>query len=1583
MQSVWLKERSVMPRRPCIFTAHVVIAMVFLIQVPCFADSTIVFNEIMYHPTGEEERLEWVELHNQMSVDVDISGWSIRGGVEYDFPTGTIVSRGGFVVIAIAPTALVPVPPGSQTLGPFTGRLANDGERLELRNNSDRLMDWIDYDDTDSWPVGPDGSGMSLAKMDPDSASPPSLNWTSSLVRGGTPGTHNFRWANPSHEIALVPIDATWRYATSVVGDEETWQHPTFNDASWPAASAVFFRTPPTVPVEWVGAGNRTAPQDFGFSPQTNNAGGVTPGEVGGHIDRSPNAWYGDDDIGELDLATMDLTASVRWLQGGAGNPMFGYFQGDGSTLGGEPNGLYWAVDDLNLYLGASHTEEAESWHLVGSLTSGVRSTVTMNWAASTQTWTVTLEDGPSRSLVVSDAPALNLDWFGIRSLSESEGSGVTFWADDIEYTIGGDTPIQRLQEFGEEGPPAGSQTELLDSAATHYFRTTFEIGDDVIESELQLQSVVQDGAIVYLNGVEVHRENLPGGPVVSSTPAVSDRDAFTIGPPVNLPPGALRSGINILAVEVHQSPEGDDHFAFGLLLSLLTRPTGDSGWPLIAIHELPSPNGNEFWIELFNASDSSVDLANYSLQVAGAGSSVYVFPETLIPAGGYFTVTRETLAFDVTADDRLFLFSPDGSTLIDAAVVSASARARMSSENVQWLAPASLTPGAENVFDLNDSIVINEVMYHQRPLQNAPSDPTSTTSPRESPEAWIELYNRGRTTIDLAGWELREAVDFQFDPETRLSPGEFLVVAKDASYLQQVNPEVRIAGEFDRELSHRSDRILLIDDHGNPADEVEYFDWGYWPELADGGGSSLELRDPWADNRRPEAWASSNESGKTSWRRYSYRGMAMSVVPGDPADPPILQLGFLDGAGVVLIDDVSVIKDPEGVATELITNGTFTGGSGEGWSFLGNHRQTRVISDPDNPDNFVLALTGVGPTEYLANHASTVLVETAPDGVTYEISYRARWLEGSNQLNSRLYFNRLPRTTFVDVPGSGGTPGALNSRRTENLGPSYWDLSHFPTTPSVGRPVTVSVHLHDPQGVASATLWWAANEGRWHSTPMEQQGEDEFTASIPGQNAAAVVQFYVEAMDFVGGVAFSPPAGPQSRALYVVEDGQGESDDVYTFRTIQLPSEATFMYEENMQSNERVGGTVVWRERQSYYDVGIRLRGSLIPGRSQSTVGHNVRFQPDRLFRGVHSTVSIDRNQYEIAGLKEIVLLHVITHAGDMPGMYNDIVHAIAPLPGYTSRAMLRLAGQGDVFLESQYENGSAGTIFESSVLRVDDHRSIDFIDLGDDKEFYRWIFDIQNNRTSDDYSGLMALAKTLGMPEGPELEARADEIMDVDEWMRVFAMQALGGVRDTYLEDGNHNFRVYARPSDGKMLAFPWDIDGAFTTEVSTPFPWGQGNLTKVIERTPYSRLFYGHLHDMVNTTFNRAYLSYWTSHYGQLADQDFSYILDFVDARVADAEQVLPRQVPFALTGDNSAELIVEGPGLALEGTGWLNIREIRLEGSNAPLELTWTDLQTWQAEIPLDSGLNTLKLVAYDYQGLSVGEVTVQVTRRSEQ
>ncbi|MCB0976842.1 MAG: hypothetical protein KDB02_05225, partial [Acidimicrobiales bacterium] len=88
----------------------------------------------------------------------------------------------------------------------------------------------------------------------------------------------------------------------------------------------------------------------------------------------------------------------------------------------------------------------------------------------------------------------------------------------------------------------------------TAYFRTTFQVTDPTAVKAVDLDGLVTQGAVFYLNGVEAGRFNMPSGKVSSSTTASSyvccGEDARIKS--FDLPGALLTSGTNTLAVEVH-----------------------------------------------------------------------------------------------------------------------------------------------------------------------------------------------------------------------------------------------------------------------------------------------------------------------------------------------------------------------------------------------------------------------------------------------------------------------------------------------------------------------------------------------------------------------------------------------------------------------------------------------------------------------------------------------------------------------------------------------------------------------------------------------------------------------------------------------------------------------------------------------------------------------------------------------------------------------------------------------------------------------------------------------------------------------
>jgi len=113
----------------------------------------------------------------------------------------------------------------------------------------------------------------------------------------------------------------------------------------------------------------------------------------------------------------------------------------------------------------------------------------------------------------------------------------------------------------------------------TYYFRTRFVCTNDPATVYLSASNLVDDGAVVYLNGLEVYRFNMPDGAVNASTLASSGITGTGEGvfSKVVFPSARLIQGTNVLAVEVHQADNASSDVAFGLVLRAESRTNGSA----------------------------------------------------------------------------------------------------------------------------------------------------------------------------------------------------------------------------------------------------------------------------------------------------------------------------------------------------------------------------------------------------------------------------------------------------------------------------------------------------------------------------------------------------------------------------------------------------------------------------------------------------------------------------------------------------------------------------------------------------------------------------------------------------------------------------------------------------------------------------------------------------------------------------------------------------------------------------------------------------------------------------------------------
>jgi hypothetical protein len=974
---------------------------------------------------------------------------------------------------------------------------------------------------------------------------------------------------------------------------------------------------------------------------------------------------------------------------------------------------------------------------------------------------------------------------------------------------------------------PGPIQTPLNTSAATKYFRRTFSFTGNPAKTQLTINLACDDGAVVYLNGVEVHRQNLPPGvPIAFNTPATSDVAQPAFSGPIPIANGALVAGENVVAVEVHQSAGGNPDALFGFELSA----------------------------------------------------------ETLLVEGHPFG---------------------------------------------------------------------------------------------ENPEQWIELHNRSNAAVDLSGWRFDDAIDYAFPPGAQIGAGGYLVVARDPVALSAKWPGLNPLGPFSRTLRRAGDRIVLRDAAGNLADRVSYFDDGRWPVAADGGGSSLELRNANAPRDVPESWAASDETGRSAWQSYSYRFTASG--DGGPTQWNEFVIGLLE-RGECLIDNVSVIEAPgTASAVEKIVNGGFESGA-TGWRFLGTHGTSGLEAGPTGQ---ALHLRATDATEHMHNHIETTFAGNAPvvNGREYEVSFRARWLSGSPQLHTRLYFNRGGHVTVLATPAQSGTPGAANSRVVPNAPPAFAGVRTSPVVPAANQPCSISADIADRDDVASATLFYSVAGGAWQNIPMTNSG-GTWSAQIPGQSAAAIVQFYIRAADSLGATADFPADGPGSRALVQWNDGLANLPLAHNLRLILTAADRTSLFATtNLMSNASIRGTVLYDESEVWFDAGVSLKGSERGRPRTDRRGFHVEFGSEHRFRGVHSSVSIDRSFADGFGQAEILVKHAINRAGGIGSMYDDIIRVIIPGTSHTGSALLQRARYTTDFLESAFENGSDGSLYKFELVYYptttdasgfklpspDSVTGVDLSNLGPDKERYRWFFLHENNVPRDDWDSIITLGAAISQ-SGAALDTAIGPLIDGSEWARCFAVQTLCGISDTYTRGNTHNFYFYERASDGRMLALPWDWDVAFALSTTASIV-GNSNAGKVLQRPQYLRLYYAHLKDLISTVCNTAALQPWADHYDNFCPgQNFTGYATYVGQRGNYVLSQLPAEGAFAITNPPPDNTIINAASLNLTGTAPWSAAAVRFTspGSNG-VEASFASIQQWSAAVPLLLGANAITVTTHDVHG----------------
>ena len=206
------------------------VCLLFL-TVASSASAQVVINEIMYNPASHDAREEWVELLNTSGTNVNLTGWTISGGIDFAFPSNTVIAAGQYLVVAADRTTFLSrFPAVNNVVGSWltvsvmnvNGRLltnatpvlSNSRNSVNLNDAADDRVDGVTYADAGDWAIrrlappdaygrrgwiwtsDADGLGSSLELRNPALPNEYGQNWRTSPVGSPSPGRINVSATN-------------------------------------------------------------------------------------------------------------------------------------------------------------------------------------------------------------------------------------------------------------------------------------------------------------------------------------------------------------------------------------------------------------------------------------------------------------------------------------------------------------------------------------------------------------------------------------------------------------------------------------------------------------------------------------------------------------------------------------------------------------------------------------------------------------------------------------------------------------------------------------------------------------------------------------------------------------------------------------------------------------------------------------------------------------------------------------------------------------------------------------------------------------------------------------------------------------------------------------------------------------------------------------------------------------------------------------------------------------------------------------------------------------------------------------------
>ncbi|HXJ59575.1 MAG TPA: lamin tail domain-containing protein [Verrucomicrobiae bacterium] len=1068
---------------------------------------------------------------------------------------------------------------------------------------------------------------------------------------------------------------------------------------------------------------------------------------------------------------------------------------------------------------------------------------------------------------------ATNAVWKYLDDGSDQGASWIAPGFNDAAWLAG---PAQLGYGDGDEATVVGFGPDGNNKFITTYFRHGFDVPNPGIYTVLTMRVRRDDGVIIYVNGAEVYRSNMPTGPVAFNTPApATASDDGSTFQTTTLSPSVLVSGHNVIAAEIHQQSGTSSDISFELELLGSTDPVINNP-PNVA---LTSPANDAFYnapadiLLAANASDpdgtiSRVEFFAGNTKLGEDTTAPFNFSWSSVPVGSY--------ALRAVATDNL-----------NARATSAVVNVTVDVSSVPVL--ASVTPAPGDVSRLDQittrfsepvsGVEAADLLINGRPATEVTgSGAIYTFSFPPPPEGSV-----------FVGWEGRHGiVDFENPPRPFDSYGAG--ATWQYNYTDTVAPVVAKL-EPPAGATLRSLRTIGVT-FDEPVSGVDASD------LRVNGIAALRVTGVGAGPYQFEVVEPASPTVNVAWTTgHGIRDLARTpnAFTGSGWSYSLDTNAVFEGQ--VVINEIMyhpASERPEDEWIELRNRGT-SAVNLTGWALKRGVNFTFPNNTPTLPaggylvvaahlPSFVTKYPAVpnvigGWTGRLGNSYDSVELEDAQGQRVDLIDYSDQgdwarrietvgwdWTSDADGLGRSLELRQaaLERNTGQNWESSrvaDGTPGRANSAATNNLPPMILNAAHFPAIPRSTNAVSVTARIVDEQPVSlTVTLWYrdatTTTPGNFISVPMADNGLNNDGSAGDGVYGArlspfgnrTIIEFYVQARDATGQSRTWP--APAQRGVGLVQEANAlfqVDDEAYTgnqpvYRLIMAPADRNGLLNatDRIQHNATLI-TVEGADTQVRYNCDVRRRGASSFGSSPPTMKLNI--PDDRLWKGKSSM-----NLNSVNTWAQVVGAAICAQAG-MPAAYaravqvrfNGVNESRSDSQQFGSYAHVEVANSEWTGIHLPEDPG--GNLYSKRRpecgLLYQGPSPAPYINCAYEKE---------SNRSENDWTDLMNLTFSLD----PATTSDADYVravrqnINVEQWMRYFAVLFLLNYNETALATGvDDDYDLYRGEVDQRFILLVHDLDSIYGSAGNSPNDIFQatavGTMARFLHRPEFEPLYY----------------------------------------------------------------------------------------------------------------------------------------------